>query len=212
MGRHEADRKTVASHIAAPIRSIAQATGVSKVIDRLNSRRSWGLALSAALVLVTVVDPYSGTLSAYANERDYVNYFEEENEPAVTVELTRGGYQVLTGDAASKVFVELAAIPGRDTVKAIAYGKMSGFGWGLEQYSCLVKLWERESNWRVNAYNASSGAYGIPQSLPGSKMATAGPDWLTNPETQINWGLGYIKSRYGSPCGALSHSDSHNWY
>lgn len=212
MGRHEADRKTVASHIAAPIRSIAQATGVSKVIDRVNSRRSWGLALSAALVLVTVVDPYSGTLSAYATERDYVNYFEEENEPAVTVELTRGGYQVLTGDAASKVFVELAAIPGRDTVKAIAYGKMSGFGWGLEQYSCLVKLWERESNWRVNAYNASSGAYGIPQSLPGSKMATAGPDWLTNPETQINWGLGYIKSRYGSPCGALSHSDSHNWY
>lgn len=212
MGRHEADRKTVASHIAAPIRSIAQATGVSKVIDRVNSRRSWGLALSAALVLVTVVDPYSGTLSAYATERDYVNYFEEENEPAVTVELTRGGYQVLTGDAASKVFVELAAIPGRDTVKAIAYGKMSGLGWGLEQYSCLVKLWERESNWRVNAYNASSGAYGIPQSLPGSKMATAGPDWLTNPETQINWGLGYIKSRYGSPCGALSHSDSHNWY
>ena len=212
MGRHEADRKTVASHIAAPIRSIAQATGVSKVIDRVNSRRSWGLALSAALVLVTVVDPYSGTLSAYATERDYVNYFEEENEPAVTVELTRGGYQVLTGDAASKVFVELAAIPGRDTVKAIAYGKMSGFGWGLEQYSCLVKLWERESNWRVNAYNASSGAYGIPQALPGNKMATAGPDWLTNPETQINWGLGYIKSRYGSPCGALSHSDSHNWY
>jgi len=212
MGRHEADRKTVASHISDPIRSLAQATGVSKVIDRVNSRRSWGLALSAALVLVTVVDPYSGTLSAYATERDYVNYFEEENEPAVTVELTRGGYQVLTGDAASKVFVELAAIPGRDTVKAIAYGKMSGFGWGLEQYSCLVKLWERESNWRVNAYNASSGAYGIPQSLPGSKMATAGPDWLTNPETQINWGLGYIKSRYGSPCGALSHSDSHNWY
>lgn len=212
MGRHEADRKTVASHIAAPIRTIAQATGVSKVIDRVNSRRSWGLALSAALVLVTVVDPYSGTLSAYATERDYVNYFEEENEPAVTVELTRGGYQVLTGDAASKVFVELAAIPGRDTVKAIAYGKMGGFGWGLEQYSCLVKLWERESNWRVNAYNASSGAYGIPQALPGNKMATAGADWLTNPETQINWGLGYIKSRYGSPCGALSHSDSHNWY
>lgn len=212
MGRHEAERKSVAGQIAAPIRTIAKVTGVSKVIDRINSRRSWGLALSAALVLVTVVDPYSGTLSAYASERDYVNYFEEENQPVVTVELTRGGYEVLTGHAASKVFVELAAIPGRDTVQAIAYGKMSGFGWGREQYSCLVKLWERESNWRVNAYNASSGAYGIPQALPGNKMATAGPDWLTNPETQINWGLGYIKSRYGSPCGALSHSDTHNWY
>jgi hypothetical protein len=212
MGRHEADRKTLASHIAAPIRTVARVTGISSALNRIPTRRAWGWALSASLVLVTVVDPYSGTLTAYASQTEYVNYFEEANEPTVTVALTRGGYEVLTGHDASKVFVELAAIPGRNTVQAIAYSKMPSYGWGREQYSCLVKLWDRESNWRVNAYNASSGAYGIPQALPGNKMATAGPDWLTNPETQINWGINYIKSRYGSPCSALSHSDRHNWY
>jgi hypothetical protein len=85
-------------------------------------------------------------------------------------------------------------------------------GWESDQYSCLVTLWERESNWRVNAKNKSSGAYGIPQSLPGAKMASEGADWLTNPQTQINWGLKYIKGRYGSACGALAHSNKFNWY
>jgi hypothetical protein len=212
MGRHEADRQTLSSHISTPILNLVRRTGISSAINRIPTRRVWGWALSASLVLVTVVDPYSGTLTAYANEIEYVNYFEAENEPTVTVELTRGGYEVVTGHAASKVFVELAAIPGRNTVQSIAYGKMSSYGWGREQYSCLVKLWDRESNWRVNAYNSSSGAYGIPQALPGNKMATAGPDWLTNPDTQINWGLNYIQGRYGTPCGALSHSDQLNWY
>ena len=79
---------------------------------------------------------------------------------------------------------------------------------------CLRQLWTIESGWRGNAYNASSGAYGIPQSLPGSKMATAGGDWTTSSKTQIEWGLGYIKSRYGTPCGALGFETSHvpYWY
>lgn len=80
------------------------------------------------------------------------------------------------------------------------------------QYRCLVKLWNRESGWRHTAYNRSSGAYGIPQSLPGSKMRSAGRDWRTNPVTQVKWGLGYIRSRYGSPCGALSNSNRRGWY
>jgi hypothetical protein len=84
-------------------------------------------------------------------------------------------------------------------------------GWGTDQYDCLVALWNRESGWRYNAYNASSGAYGIPQSLPGSKMASAGADWETNPATQITWGLNYI-GRYGNPCGAWAHSESSGWY
>ena len=70
----------------------------------------------------------------------------------------------------------------------------------------------RESGWNPSAQNASSGAYGIPQSLPGSKMASAGADWATNPATQIKWGLGYIQDRYGSPCGAWGHSESYGWY
>ena len=85
-------------------------------------------------------------------------------------------------------------------------------GWGDDQYSCLYNLWQRESNWNVYAQNRSSGAYGIPQALPGSKMATAGADWQTNPVTQISWGLGYIAGRYGTPCGAWGHSQSVGWY
>jgi soluble lytic murein transglycosylase-like protein len=84
--------------------------------------------------------------------------------------------------------------------------------YGDDQYSCLVKLWDRESNWRHTARNQSSGAYGIPQALPGTKMATEGPDYMTNPETQIRWGVKYIKGRYGSPCGAVAHSDKLGWY
>jgi hypothetical protein len=85
-------------------------------------------------------------------------------------------------------------------------------GWKSAQFSCLVKLWDKESGWHHTAHNSSSGAYGIPQSLPGSKMATAGKDWRTNPKTQIRWGLRYIDDRYGSPCGAWAHSKSHGWY
>ncbi len=85
-------------------------------------------------------------------------------------------------------------------------------GMGNDQYSCLVALWARESGWNVYAYNASSGAYGIPQSLPGDKMASAGADWATNPATQISWGLSYITSRYGTPCGAWAHSENNGWY
>jgi len=95
--------------------------------------------------------------------------------------------------------------------QATARAMIAGYGWGDDQFACLVSLWNRESGWRYNAGNAS-GAYGIPQALPGSKMASAGADWATNPATQIAWGLGYISGRYGSPCGAWGHSQSTGWY
>ena len=85
-------------------------------------------------------------------------------------------------------------------------------GWSDSEYQCLVLLWNRESQWNPYAENASSGAYGIPQALPGSKMASAGADWRTNPVTQINWGIGYIKGRYGTPCSAWAHSNAVGWY
>jgi hypothetical protein len=94
--------------------------------------------------------------------------------------------------------------------KAIAQAKLASRGWS-GQFSCLNSLWNKESGWRVSAANPS-GAYGIPQSLPGSKMASAGSDWRTNPATQIEWGLDYIDSTYGSPCAAWSHSKANNWY
>ena len=96
--------------------------------------------------------------------------------------------------------------------QAYAAQMCSSYGWSQNDFDCLVKLWNRESGWNPNAYNRSSGAYGIPQALPGSKMASAGADYQTNYKTQINWGLGYIKSRYGSPSNAWSYFLSRGWY
>ena len=97
--------------------------------------------------------------------------------------------------------------------KAFAKSYMeSKYSWDKDQHSCLVNLWNRESGWRHTADNPNSSAYGIPQSLPGSKMASAGADWKTNPETQIKWGLKYIKHRYETPCGAWNAFKQKGWY
>jgi hypothetical protein len=94
----------------------------------------------------------------------------------------------------------------------IARSLMPSYGWSpSSQFGCTVNLWNRESGWNVHAANPS-GAYGIPQAKPGSKMASAGPDWQNNATTQIKWGYGYIKSRYGTPCAAWAHSQSSGWY
>jgi uncharacterized protein YabE (DUF348 family) len=98
------------------------------------------------------------------------------------------------------------------SAQAIARDMLAARGWGGDQFSCLVQLWNHESGWRVNAANRSSGAYGIPQALPGSKMASVADDWRTNPATQITWGLGYISGRYGTPCGAWSSFQAKGWY
>jgi hypothetical protein len=94
----------------------------------------------------------------------------------------------------------------------VAKQMLGQFGWSGSQFSCLEPLWERESGWDVTAENPSSGAYGIPQALSGSLMASAGPDWQTDAATQIRWGLTYIQGRYGSPCGAWTHEESAGWY
>jgi hypothetical protein len=96
--------------------------------------------------------------------------------------------------------------------KAYARTAVARYGWGDDQYQCLVLLWNRESGWRADALNRSSGAYGIPQALPAEKMVSAGADWRTNGNTQVEWGLSYIKGRYGSPCSAWSHSERTGWY
>jgi hypothetical protein len=83
---------------------------------------------------------------------------------------------------------------------------------GSTQFSCLDALWQKESGWNPRAYNRSSGAYGIPQALPGSKMGSVASDWRYNPVTQVKWGLGYIAGRYGTACAAWSHSQQTGWY
>ena len=95
--------------------------------------------------------------------------------------------------------------------KQIAWDQLVACGWA-GQAQCLVDLWTHESSWNVYATNPSSGAYGIPQSLPANKMASAGADWDMNPATQIRWGLDYIAARYGGPCNAWLHETRVNWY
>jgi len=106
----------------------------------------------------------------------------------------------------------LAAANTPEGAKAAAQQIMSStYGWGGDQFSCLNSLWNKESRWNYQAYNPS-GATGVPQALPGSKMSSAGSDWQTNAATQVAWGLGYISSVYGTPCSAWSHSQAMNWY
>ena len=120
-----------------------------------------------------------------------------------------------TAAAAAAAAAEAGAVPttysGEDP-RSLAKPLVAAQGWSDSEYQCLVLLWNRESQWNPYAENSSSGAYGIPQALPGSKMASAGADWRTNPITQINWGIGYIKGRYGTPCSAWAHSNAVGWY
>ena len=121
------------------------------------------------------------------------------------------------GKAATLATVDGPAVTGTENIadedpRTIARALLVEFGFSVDQFSCLDPLWSGESGWRINADNPSSSAYGIPQALPGSKMSSAGADWATNPVTQIRWGLGYIRDRYGSPCGAWSFKQGHGFY
>ncbi len=124
-------------------------------------------------------------------------------QPATTVQPTT---------TAQPTSAPTATLVASGSPQQIAEDMLGSFGWSSSQFSCLDPLWAHESGWSVTAYNAGSGAYGIPQALPGSRMASAGPDWQTNAATQIRWGLQYIKSTYGSPCAAWDHEQATGWY
>lgn len=134
--------------------------------------------------------------------------FSQPSAPTASTDATTSG----TGRTATAAKAANPAPVYSGDPRSIARSMLASYGWGQGQFSCLDSLWNKESGWRVGATNPSSGAYGIPQSLPGGKMASAGGDWRTNPATQIRWGLGYIQSVYGSPCGAWAHSVATNWY
>jgi hypothetical protein len=150
-------------------------------------------------------------------------------KPGVALEQER--QQVILQDAATQAF-SVTSAPRISTVPVASSGSsgssdasaglvpsgpppdpstLASFGFSTDQFGCLNDIWSRESGWRYNAENAS-GAYGIPQALPGSKMASAGADWQTDPTTQIKWGLGYIKNVYGTPCNAWAHEEDDGWY
>jgi hypothetical protein len=144
----------------------------------------------------TVTRSSDRTASASAPEAD------ESADPSKVESLSQ-----VTGNAVART----EDLSGEDP-RTIAKALLSEFGFGQDQFGCLDSLWTRESGWNPSADNPTSSAYGIPQALPGSKMASAGSDWATNPVTQIRWGLGYIADRYGSPCSAWGHSQATGFY
>ena len=117
-----------------------------------------------------------------------------------------------TVQATKRASVADAKVATSGSPQQIAAAMLASFGWSSGQLGCLDPLWEHESGWSVTADNAGTGAYGIPQALPGSRMSSAGPDWQTSAQTQIKWGLEYIKDTYGSPCGAWDHEEATGWY
>ena len=116
-----------------------------------------------------------------------------------------------TGTQPTQAATAAAAPAASRSPQQIAEAMLASFGWSSSQFSCLDPLWAHESGWSVTAANPD-GAYGIPQALPGSKMASAGPDWQTDAATQVRWGLEYIRGTYGSPCGAWDHEQATGWY
>lgn len=127
-------------------------------------------------------------------------------------EVDRTKLQALSQEAESGGQVTRTEDLGGGDPRQIAQAMLPEFGFSADQFSCLDSLWTKESGWNPSADNPTSSAYGIPQALPGEKMASAGADWATNPATQIEWGLGYIAEVYGSPCSAWAQSQANNWY
>jgi len=167
--------------------------------------------LTAEVVLGTVI-----VQSKTSELQDALTAAKAAEAARVKAEAERVAAEKAAKEAAEKKRRAAAALAAANTpegAKAVARTMAAErYGWGEGEFSCLAKLWTKESGWNYQAYNSNGGATGIPQALPGSKMATAGADWRTNAATQIAWGLGYIDRAYGSPCAAWGHSQAVNWY
>ena len=168
-------------------------------------------AVVAGIVMVYAVDPSSGAAASPSYSIIEASRMWERRQQLVASAGTdasnsRDGLEVIAK------LVPSAGVPDPGSVQAIGYVMVAQRGWNGAEFDCLVSLWTRESHWNPYAENPSSGAYGIPQALPGDKMASVADDWRTNPSTQITWGLNYIANRYGSPCNAWAHSEETNWY
>lgn len=193
---------------------------MSTVVKRYSRALALGLVGAATLAVLS----FGPTWAAEAPRSAAFSEAQTFQVPALAASpvLERGSYSVVVIERPKPAPEQTAPQPQQRSypqapsdptgAQAIAAGQVSARGWGEGEFGCLVALWNKESGWNAGALNRGSGAYGIPQALPGSKMASAGADWETNPSTQIAWGLGYIGSRYGSPCGAWDHSQRVGWY
>jgi hypothetical protein len=191
----------------------------------------FAILATAGIALVSTIDPYAGATAAPFYQKPVlvkasgVQRYKIDGG-YVLVDVSRDSFKVIDAPKAAPVTASSGSGSGSGsagssaaasyttpvgTAQTYAAKAVAARGWAPSEFSCLVNLWNRESGWNTHASNPS-GAYGIPQALPGSKMAAAGGDWQNSYQTQIDWGLGYISGSYGSPCGAWAHSNAFNWY
>ncbi|TFD60953.1 lytic transglycosylase domain-containing protein [Cryobacterium suzukii] len=203
---------TGASVVIAAAQGKTDATGLSESVAALSHVTL--LAPERIFELVDETTTETANVHASTTEIDRVT---AEQAALAEADAEAAAEAAAAEDEAAAAVPEAQARPSApadpSAAQQIAHQLMaSQYGWGEDQFGCLVSLWDKESGWNVNAYNSSSGATGIPQALPGNKMASAGADWQTNPATQITWGLGYIASRYSTPCDAWDKSEASGWY
>jgi transglycosylase-like protein with SLT domain len=196
---------TVAAYLHSP--SGNGASSLAQAIDALPKSSSIAL-LEAERQQLIVMNTASKTLSVAAKPKMVSPSQVMASESAAAESSGASSSSTSTGGDSTVS----APPPDPGTAQSIAYNMLPSFGFSQSsQWGCLLNLWNRESSWIYDAENPS-GAYGIPQALPASKMASAGSDYLTNPTTQIKWGLGYITQVYGTPCDAWSHEETDGWY
>jgi hypothetical protein len=228
VGKHTGREVALSGTRRAGVAAVAARSATPRYRSRMHGNLAlslFGFLAAFAFILVNVTDPYAGaTASPYYHVAVEVDpQVLDASGSYEQVAIVRDNFsvtekpKVVETPAASSSGGEgwappAAAVPDPGSAQAIAAEKVAARGWASTEFDCLVALWKKESGWRVNAFNASSGAYGIPQALPGNKMASAGADWETSAATQIEWGLGYITGRYGSPCGAWQSSVDRGWY
>ncbi len=174
------------------------------------------LALPAALPLAQTESQVSFSLAQRADQIRDVSAQRAATQltakMAARVAKRTAAAQSQAAPAGPQIPAASAAPAATGSPQQIAEAMLGSFGWSSGQFACLDPLWAHESGWSVTAYNPGTGAYGIPQAMPGGKMASAGPDWQTDAATQIRWGLEYIRDTYGSPCGAWAHEEATGWY
>jgi len=188
----------------------------ARVLTRRTLRT--GLAVFGSLLALSPVIP-AGDIAAAAplssftvtgSTDDLAAYRQALlSKQTVAIEVTNATIKALHDQRVQELGYEPTTTDPRDIARQIMVNKYS---WGEDQFSCYNNIIMRESKWIVSADNPHSSAYGIPQALPGKKMAAFGADWRTNPATQIRWGLDYVHDRYGTPCGAWSFKRGHGWY
>jgi hypothetical protein len=210
--------RSAQAEAATVMASVAESGLSSRIaeptIDTTDLRASISSLAKASIVPVLLYPALADDAEAQAaSVSGEVATLRAELDAAREQKAAEDAAQAAAAAAAQAAADALAAANTPDGAKAVASSMAAErYGWGSDQFSCLSSLWQKESSWNYQAYNASSGATGIPQALPGSKMASAGSDWQTNAATQIAWGLQYISAAYGTPCSAWGHSQATNWY